>query len=88
MKNVKKEQLKQCIFLSLEEYTNIIKQCFDEETKVVCSNKGIFVYKTNEIINNYDICDVLAKYFDVNQITSVHIDDSYYTGVWIAYKEN
>lgn len=34
------------------------------------------------------ICSLLATYFDVAEITSIHADDCDLVGVWIVYKNN
>ena len=88
MKNVRTNQLKKCIFVDAEEFTAIVQAIFDdiEGIKVDYTLEGLDVYGNNDCIETGDLYEKLSEYFDVN-ITSIHIDDCDYVGVWIVYKE-
>lgn len=91
MKNVRESQLKKCIFMELDEFTNLIEEITDG-LQTVEYEDGIYMTSTQkaEDINtwwNEDILETLSKYFNV-EVTSFHSDNCEYIGVWICYKEN
>ena len=75
--------------MDMDEFDEIIKNVISKDIIVtyglvdgICfENKN----NTEEFINEQDIYKILAKYFDVKTITSIHIDDFDITGVWICY---
>lgn len=89
MKNVRENQLKKCIFMDTDEFKEIYVQVF-----------GVYDVETNQIdvefntcegiyfdgISNQDVYAKLSEYFEIT-ITSIHLDDCEYPGVWICYKE-
>ena len=83
MKNINENQLKKCIFKELDEFIRDVNKALGKEVKVICDYDGIY-FDTNEdgII---DILDAMSKYYDT-EVTSIHIDDCDFIGVWIAYK--
>lgn len=89
MKNVRETQLKKCIFMTLEEFeelintlTNGLKEVkFEFSVYITDSNKA----DDEETYWQEDICVTLSKYFDV-EVTSFHSDDCEYPCVWICYK--
>ena len=90
MKNVKENQLKKCIFMEFEEFQILIGTITDGLVTVKCDFEGLWYEDTDkaeetDIYWNEDIQETLSKYYDV-EITSVHIDDCDYAGVWICYK--
>ena len=91
MKNVRENQLKKCIFLEEEEFTNILREVFEDDTiHVGLTLEGIDYYtdiEENEKLldNNDEINGRLSKYFDCN-VTSIHIDDCDYVGIWVVYR--
>lgn len=86
MKNVRESQLKKCIFMETEEFDIIIKEVFGEEYEANFSLEGIDVCSEDNGLSCEEINEGLSKYFDV-EVTSTHIDDCDYIGVWICYKE-
>lgn len=87
MKNVKDCKLKKCIILQEEEYSNIIKELFGKDTSVDYDIDGIYISNDNFPNLEYDeVYKRLSSYFDV-QVTSVHMDDEDYTGIWVCYKD-
>jgi hypothetical protein len=87
MKNVRKGQLKKCIIIECEEFTELIQEYFGNETKVEYTLEGIGVYNDTDNVDYNEICEALAKHFEVEQVTSFHMDDCDYTCVWIVYKD-
>lgn len=88
MKNVRENQLKKCILLTTEELEKLMSEIFETKVIVHCSLEGAW-YETplkDLDIDDDTLCTELSKYFDVN-VTSIHIDDCEYIGVWVCYKE-
>lgn len=91
MRNVNNYMLKKCIFLTSDEYECILKKLFGDTIRVEFSMDGIWVGYDGEdfldVCEEPDIYTKLAAYFDVTEVTSVHMDDCEYVGVWICYKD-
>lgn len=89
MKNIKPTQLKNCIFLSTEEFESIFK----EITKDHQPDEDVYVeFDTCDGIYFSDISEEtvlskLSEYFGTT-VTSIHLDQYDKTGVWICYKES
>lgn len=90
MKNVKDYQLKKCIVMKTYEFESLIKKLLGNAVEVEFTLEGIWIGYTNDTseIPFEDLSAKLAEYFDVKDITSVHLDDCYQIGVWICYKED
>lgn len=71
MKNVNSYMLKKCIFLTQEEYECIVLS--------VCGQHS-------ENIPFDELSSALAEYFGVEEVLSIHKDDSEMECVWICYK--
>lgn len=89
MKNVRESQLKRCIFLTLEEFDEIIKEIFGPQATTLYQYEGIFIDSGNDDVecDDDDILVRLSEYFDVN-VTSFHSDNCEYVGVWVCYKDS
>jgi hypothetical protein len=87
MKNVRENQFKKCIFLDIDEFSEIIKGIFGRNTIVEYTLEGLSIYNEIDCLPNSEICEALANYFDVFEVTSFHADDCDYIGVWVVYKE-
>lgn len=91
MKNVADYQLKKCIFLTAEEFENVLKEVYpDNEVNVNYDMDGITVDiddESSDPSDDLELLEKLANYYDVADVTSVHMDDCDYIGVWIAYTE-
>ena len=90
MKNVKENQLKKCIFMELETFTDMIEKITDGLLTVECED-GIYMTNSQKAGDtntwwNEDILETLSKHFDV-EVTSLHSDNYEDVGVWICYKE-
>lgn len=87
MKNVLSSQLKTCIILPNDEFDRIVSDIYpDDDTDVTYELDGISVSVNDDCAE--DLYSRLAEYFDVKEITSIHIDDCEYPiGVWIVYKD-
>ena len=87
MKNVRPNQLKKCIFVDVEELQAILSAIYEEDIIVHISLDGMWYEGETDLdIGDDDVCQELSKYYDVN-VTSIHIDDCDYVGVWVVYKE-
>lgn len=91
MKNVKIEQLKKCIFLEQREFDDVLIKVFGDNTVADYSDSVLLVFQKEtegKIIGNGELNERLAEYFDVKEVTSVHLDFGYDNiGVWISYKD-
>ena len=88
MKNVRESQRKTCIFLEVEEFESILHRLFGKDIETDYSLDGLYIgYENGDDLDTEELHDLLAKYFDVATVTSIHIDDADTTGVWIVYKE-
>lgn len=92
MKNISKYQLKKCIFMTFEEYQELILDVTDGLKEPWHDFDGFWhddtdkAYETG-VFHNEEMTDVLSKYFDT-KVTSIHMDnDSDCLGIWICYKE-
>ena len=95
MKNVRPNQIKTAIFLTVAEYENILKEIFGFNVIVHTDLDGLW-YETGEILTEEveitdevgsDLFCKLATYFDIKEITSLHADDCIdEVGIWIIYK--
>lgn len=85
MKNVKKEQLKKCIFKELEEFKCDVLVALGNDVEVTCDYDGIYFECNNDTLCTEEILVGISKYYDVD-VTSIHVDDCDITGVWIVYK--
>ena len=86
MKNVKNNQLKTCIYLTSDEFTDIVNEILDDVEDVEYALDGFTIYTTNDVADVDELHEALRKYFDVKEIESVHTDHCEYVGVWITYK--
>lgn len=87
MINVKPNQLKKCIYLTLDEFKDIILDAF-EMAIVERTSEGLDIYDNTNCVPYEKICDVLAQHFDVKEVTSFHSDHCKNNpGVWVCYKD-
>lgn len=89
MKNIEKGVLETCILVGCHDFNIIMNDIFGQ-ADVDYSLDGLTVTSYdengNEIsIENERLNKALATYFDVKAVTSVHIDDCDYVGVWLCY---
>lgn len=90
MKNVKENQIKNCIYETLEDFTEIYKNIFGKSEED-CedfdvdfdSEEGIYFCG----IDNEEVYKEMAKYYGVSEVVTIHTDHWENTGVWIVYKE-
>ena len=87
MKNVRENQIKKCIFLESEEFTNVIHEVLGNDVYVNFTLEGLDICTDDNVVDIGELHEGLAKYFDVKEVTSVHIDDADFIGVWIVYKD-
>lgn len=87
MQNVRPAQLKTTIYLDLDEYKELVNTLFPH-TYVHCETDGLW-YERDEgfpEFENEELYTAMAQYFNVSEVSSVHIDDCDFVGVWIVYK--
>lgn len=79
-------QLKTCIFLTVEEFECVLNEIYGQHITVHCDLDGCWYESDKDLdICDSDICVELSRYYGVN-VTSIHVDDCDITGVWICYK--
>lgn len=89
MKNVRKDQLKKCIVLEVKEFDNLLHQLFGDDIETDYSLDGLYIgYSNGDNLDTQELHDKLAEYFDVYQVTSIHIDDCDVLLVWIVYDDS
>lgn len=89
MQNVRPTQLKTAIILTLDEYKEVVNTVAPH-TYIHCETDGLW-YERDEgfpEIEEDELRHMLAPHFGVAEITSIHIDDCDYVGVWLIYKEH
>jgi len=91
MKNINTNDLKTCIFLDEEKFRDIFRSIFDDYD-IETNNVDVEISPEDGIyfcaIDNATVYKKLAEYFDIDEITSIHVDQTEYpTGVWICYKD-
>ena len=87
MKNVRENQLKKCIYLEAEEFVDIIHEVLNKDFRVYFTSEGLDICTNDNIVNVDELHTALATYFDIKEVTSIHIDDCDFIGVWIVYKD-
>lgn len=96
MKNITEYNKKTCIFKTVEEMNDDIKAAIDPTANINVCLDGVEFTKTfadfkepyTDDISEEEIFSKLAEYYDVKEITSIHIDDCDMAGVWICYKDS
>ena len=92
MENVKPNELKKCIIKEFDEFKEIIEEITNGEFTCMYELDGISIVLTGKVkevereMNTEDILEKLSKYFDT-KVTSFHVDDCEYHGVWICYDD-
>ena len=54
---------------------------------VTYTTEGLDICTNEDVIDIDELHKGLAKYFDVKEVTSVHIDDCDFIGVWVVYRD-
>lgn len=85
MKNVEENQLKKCIFKDLIEFKKDMLKAFGNDVEIGCDYDGIWIECNGEGLYTEEILAGISNYYDV-QVTSIHVDECFYTGIWIVYK--
>lgn len=99
MKNVKdfkveKVEVIKSVFISKEEYANLMKKVFGDNIVVNFSKYGIFIYPEYGVLSGHDIYEdklykALEYYFDVKEVKSVKYDSANETvKISVVDKEN
>lgn len=86
MKNVLDSEKKTCIFKTIDDFKRDVRTASKGSVKITTELDGISFEDTIKNDSADNINRLMADYYDVKEITSIHIDDCDYTGVWICYK--
>lgn len=84
-KNVKKNQLKKCIFKELDEFKQDVSEALGNDVKVIGNYDGISFEYNDECLYTEEVLCGMSKYYDVNVI-SIHTDHCELIGIWIVYE--
>ena len=94
-KNIKPEQLKNCIMMPFSEYVNLIKTITNNDIEIHCDcEEGVsYTSHTNNKMGTHTfVNDLLSKHLNVT-VTSIHTDqlpiDFLFEGeinIWIVYE--
>lgn len=83
MRNVSPYCVKTSIVKSADEFLDDIRAATGEPDANICIEyDGITIDCETD---NIEEC--LAKFYDVKEVTSLHIDDCDFAGVWITFKD-
>lgn len=85
MKNIRENQLKKCIFKEYEDFKKDVVEALGNDVKVDCDYDGIYFECDEEPLYTEEVLEGMSKYYNA-KVTSIHIDDCEYVGVWIVYK--
>lgn len=87
MKNVNNFQLRKCILLNYDKFSEVLKNAFGKEIRIHNCLEGLSYddMSSYENVTRKDVNEKLSAYFDVI-VTSVHSDNYEPTGIWICYK--
>lgn len=91
MKNVSKNQMKNCIYLTLEEIQEILFNVtnglfeikYDSLDNEISFDNTKKAYETDTFWEK-DEFETLSEYFDI-EVSSIHADNNEYVGIWICY---
>ena len=86
MQNVRESQLKKCIFLTEEEFTEILENVYKAPVIVHIALDGLW-YESSIDIDDECLLRDLKEYFEVEEIQSIHCDDTTPAGIWVCYKD-
>lgn len=86
MQNVRESQLKKCIFLTKDEFQEILETIYEAPVVVHPDLDGIW-YESSVEIDDANLLVKLKEYYDVKEVTSIHCDDCDYVGIWVCYKD-
>ena len=75
------------IVMSADEFRAMLHELYGDDVYTDFSADGLYVGKTEDDLPIEDLHEKLAVKLNVQEITSIHIDDMEPTGVWIAYAE-
>lgn len=87
MRNVTNAMLRTAIFMFNDDFIVLIKKLFPN-SHIDYDTRGMAIDYNGDYLNINDskICKKLAEYFDVKNITGIHLG-SCNIGVWIGYKD-
>jgi len=86
MKNVNESRLKKAIFLTIEEFKDILRKTCGEKSEVDFGLDGLSYGDENGSLEA--VHKKLEEYFGVREITSIHADGCDWLGVWVVYKDD
>lgn len=92
MKNTEKVSFKTSMFMTFDDYRDLISELSDGLKEVAWDTSDGLYYEdsqkaidTDNYLEELNVEKMLSEYFDT-EVTSVHCDDCEFVGVWIVYK--
>lgn len=91
MKNVRDVEKKNCILKTLSGFEKDLTKAFNTDVTVETDWDGLTInFADDSQFKDWKTEDynrVIAEYYGVSEVTSIHIDDCDEVGVWIVYKD-
>lgn len=82
---------KNCIALTVDEFREVVAKLYEKPVCVDYDADGLYIGFTDDEGTDLPVEDLhrrLAEKFDVEEVTSVHIDDFEPPLIWIVYKDS
>lgn len=79
MKHAKQYQLCSAIVKPFDQYQDDVRAAFN--------NPDLEVGLDGAVCGSESLYEVMAKYYGVSEVTSIHADGTEYNAIWVAYKE-
>ena len=78
---------KSCLLMPFEDFDSLLDG-LNPHIKVEIDLDGLHYinYDEDRVVEEDEICDLLSDAFET-RVSSVHIDDYDWTGVWVVYSE-
>ena len=87
MKNVRDAMKKMCLFIEGDEFQRLIGSLTGGKVYPAFTLEGIdYECEDDMDFGNAEAIKILSEHFDID-VTSIHMDDCDYVGVWVCYKE-
>lgn len=78
---------KTCLVMPFEDFEELLtKEMPNVKVEIDVDGLHYINYDEDRVVEEDEVCDVLSDALNV-KVSSVHIDDYDWTGVWIVYNE-
>lgn len=89
MKNVENCRVKKCICMNPDDFEELIAKVISKDIEVQYCEIHVSFYdeSIDEELDEFEVYDKLAKYFDVKKITFIELQECEIPDIWIEYKD-